>query len=403
MVFFEKVDWFSLSKKENLRLMNYKVNKKESDSKQKLSPILLPKKSNKISVAVLSVLCAVCFAFHIYLARTGNHAVLALALGAVFCAAYACVVCGSKSTILKSLPLAAGIVSAAVCLCAFEFSASALVSVLLCAVFDITLSACLIYSAAKGLTRAFTIATVCAGVVVNVLLCIVAAFLLEYGTFSIDLMLIKLNEFFETVKQTLVLQTQALLETPEFAESLQAALETSGKTVSNEEIIQLMMDSSTLVLGAFKLVLPAVLGIYAMAISSVAVSLFSALIKACKVKIYYGRKWMFFISTTGARLYNFLFFMSLVGSFFSMPQTLYITFINFVAIFTPAFCYVAIKEIVLFFTKKGMKKFSASALTIVLICVVAGIIGPSVLLLLALIGVHTTLSKQRIRFVIYKD
>jgi hypothetical protein len=50
-----------------------------------------------------------------------------------------------------------------------------------------------------------------------------------------------------------------------------------------------------------------------------------------------------------------------------------------------------------------MKKLSAFALTIVLICVVAGIIGPSVLLLLALIGVHATLSKQRIRFVIYKD
>lgn len=383
--------------------MNYRVNKKEASSTQKPSPILLPKKSNIFAAAILSVLCALCFAFHIYLVFSTNAAITGLALSLVFGASYAGVVCCNKSTALKILPLAAGLVSVVVSVLLFDVTPKIIVNVLLAVIFDITLCMCLIYSALKGFSRAFTIATVSAGVVVNVLLSIIALFLLKYGTFSIDLMLTKLNALIDTTKHELILQTKLLLENQEFAASLKQALTTAGSQMSNEEVVELMKTSSTYVLESAKLMLPSMLGIYAVAVSAVAASLLYVCTKACNTKIYYGRKWPFVISTTGAELYNILFFAALIGGLFGIPQELYVACINFVAIFTPVFCYVATRDIVELFKKKGKKTFSAALITFALIVLATSIIGPSSFMLLSLIGVYTTKAKQRIRFVIYKD
>lgn len=402
---FSKINGFIFPyQKEQILSMNYRVKNKDTKDTKKPVPLILPKQSNFVPVFLLSVLSAVAFAMHIYFSFTSQGGLLANIIGLLFSVMYASVICCNTARLPKVLPLVAGFVTMAGCLVGLSADAQMLVNVLLSVLFDVTLCVCIVYSAVKGLSRSFAIVTVSTGIVVNILVGIVAAFILKYGTFSVDLLLEKINLFFDLIKQSIMTQTENLLQSEQFANSLKAALSSSGlKEISSQEILDLMKTSSKYVLESVKLMLPSIVCIYAMSIASVVTMLFSVCTKVCRTKIYYARKWIFAISGVGARIYNVLFFISLVGSFFGMSQLLSVTFINVVIILTPGLCYVAIKDIVAFLKRKRMKPLSATMLTFVIIAVATGILGISSAFLLALIGVHTTTSKERIKIIIYKD
>ncbi len=402
---FSKINGFIFPyQKEQIQSMNYRVKNKEAKDEKKPLPVILPKQNNLHIVMLMSVASAVAFAMHIYFSFMAQGGFFENIVGILFSATYASVICSNTSRLTKILPLAAGIVSVFAGIFAAHANAQTVVNVLLAVLFDVTLCVCIIYSAVKGLSRSFAIVTVSTGIVVNILVGIVAAFILKYGTFSVDLLLEKINLFFDLIRQSIMTQTENLLQSEQFANSLKAGLSSSGlKEISSQEILDLMKTSSKYVLESVKLMLPSIVCIYAMAIASVVTMLFSVCTKVCRTKIYYGRKWIFAISGVGARIYNVLFFISIVGSFFGMSQLLSVTFINVVIILAPGLCYVAIKDIVAFLKRKRMKPLSATMLTFVIIAVATGILGISSAFLLALIGVHTTTAKERIKIIIYKD
>ncbi len=199
----------------------------------------------------------------------------------------------------------------------------------------------------------------------------------------------KISSAFDYMQKAFLDNVNLLLDDKIMFESIKTAFLTSSKNeVTREELFNAINNASVGLFESIRLILPAVVTIGAILFSFIAIYVFSATLKTSGIKIYKGARWLFTISGFGARLYNILFFITLLGSFFGIAQLLMVTFLNVVIIMTLPLSYVGLKSIYAFLRSKGLSCVPCIIIMVTVFLLAFTFLSYNAFVLIAFIGVY---------------
>jgi len=225
---------------------------------------------------------------------------------------------------------------------------------------------------------------------------------IENGYFSLQSCVEQINNVFRTIREGVMnlygtaLENDAFLDT--FRVALSSAMEADG--ITKETLMPILSDGVDMIISLIRSCLPALLALYSMAVSAVAVAFYTVFAKSCNMSI--GKEneaWEYTVSGITARLFNASLVIAILGSIIRLPSAVLITCVNLSIILTPLLCIIAIKAIYRLLRKKKIPAILSVLIMIACFAVISGIVQLYAFELLAFAGCYITVFKERVKLI----
>ncbi len=306
-----------------------------------------------------------------------NYALLMFSSGI-----YAMMIASSPAKAVRLLPMFTAAVAAVVkCV----LSPQTAVNTLVLLVGYILCAAIAAFSVVKVNSKTDTLIYTTVGVVATQVLSVVCAFATVYGKFSPTLVKEKISEFFSLLHLSVMQTYENAVNSEVFTRALSQLQGT--KEMTAEEFLKIANESVTLIIEGFKAILPALVIIACVFIANLVILGFTISYGAVSKKGFFGGKYFEYnVSGFTGRVFNVVFFISILGSFIGLPKMVLLVCANILLILLFPMIHIALRSIYRYFLSKGKNPaavvFVMTAVVLLLVFVTSGF----ALLMLALLG-----------------
>ncbi len=165
-----------------------------------------------------------------------------------------------------------------------------------------------------------------------------------------------LNKAYDSFGEQFRAEYMQLAEQTLNDKAFEEMLEASGISDDSKQALLNEMDKVVKnMLYSFKMLSPAVVAVISAVYALVSTAVFSLFARIFGIPVFVSiveQKWHYRVSMITTGLYDVLFFVALIGSFFRLPEALYITVLNLLIILTPLLFVITVREIYSFFKDK---------------------------------------------------
>ncbi len=331
--------------------------------------------SNKKTFMQL-VFCFVCIALLLYISLFTLIPFVELtglaALG-IFCACYSVILKKGNFFLCILVPAVSVAAVAFIAGSRGQLDASVLASCINI-VFAVVLSAVLNGCAVKKATGGATFVSLAVTAAIYVIAMFSAIIYDVYGSISIEII------------------KKSIIDAAEFLGSMFSSvpieLPFDGNTELFNEYKAMMLEMAETVKMTFRLTVPFLIGMLAMTTSAFIFIMYKPFVKLSGMydECLSERAWKFTLSTSSAVIFEIIFFVYILISFFSANSVLLIAFMNLVSVLSVPFAYIGLRHIVGALRKKTNSKLVSVAIVAAGTVVLMLLLGGSIFTLAALIG-----------------
>ena len=345
------------------------------------------------------------FSFYITLSGTlsQTNGLLTFVLSVIFPASYGIWAYCAKTNLQKALPVVLSLLAFVLSVSAGvvnKASDIAIVDTVITGAGLIGMSAIVLFCRIKKTGKTVMLTGISIILVLVSIVSLCAVTIIDDGYFSVQLAVEHINNVFRTIREGVMnlydtaLENEGFLDT--FKTALSSAMETDG--ITKEALMPLLSDGVDMIISLIRSCLPALLCLYAMAVSFVAVAFYTVFAKSCNLVIGKDTEpWEYSVSGITARLFNASVVIAILGSIIRLPSYVLITFINLAIILTPLLCIVALKAIYRLLRRKKVPAVLCVIIMLAGFAAISGIVQLYVFELLAFVGCYVTIFKERVK------